>query len=67
MCQRLEVWSAEDEKAWLLALIAAAEEVSRPQPRPRDFDSAMRVCLEAQLAKPASGYLHGDSVFSLRN
>ena len=65
MRQRLQAGSAEGEKAWLLALIAASEEVFGPASRPWRSDSAIRVSLEAQLGAPA--YPYGSSAFSLRN
>jgi hypothetical protein len=62
------VWrSGRGEKLWLLMLIKAMEEVSRPELRAMPCDRSVPAELRAQLARPASPYPHGGSHFSLRN
>jgi hypothetical protein len=68
MGQRLQSWRSEEgEMLWLSLLIEAMEEVSRPEIRSRPCDPAILLALSAKLARPASPYPYGASIFSLRN
>jgi hypothetical protein len=73
MVQQLQPWRpANGEKLWLLMLIDAMEEVSRPEVRSVPCDPLVLAAVSAQLARPAphythSPYMHGASHFSLRN
>jgi hypothetical protein len=68
MGQQLQPWRSEDgEKMWLSALIAAMEQVSRPEFRGLSCDQSVLDAFGAQLARPASPYPYGVSPFSLRN
>ena len=48
-------------------LVDAMEEVSRPESRAHPCDPFVLAAVRAQLARPASGFAHYGSVFSLRN
>jgi len=48
-------------------LIDAMERVSRPEFRAVPCDLSVLAAVRAQLARPASPYVHGASQFSLRN
>jgi hypothetical protein len=43
------------------------EQIARPELRALPCDPKVLIALAAQLARPASPYLHGNSAFSLRN
>ena len=59
--------SADGEKSWLLALISAMEAVARPERRSQPGDRLVLAAVHAQLSRPASGYAHHGSRFSLHN
>jgi hypothetical protein len=66
MGQQFQPWrSADGEKLWLLMLIDAMEQVSRPEFRTARCDQSVLAQVSAQLARPA--YACGASHFSLRN
>jgi hypothetical protein len=68
MGQQLQSWrSGDGERLWLSMLVETMERVARPEIRALPCDPSVLVALGAQLARPASPYLHGSSVFSLRN
>jgi hypothetical protein len=68
MGQQLQPWrSGDGEKMWLSTLIAAMEQVSRPELRGMSCDQSVLDAFAAQLARPASPYPYGVSPFSLRN
>jgi hypothetical protein len=73
MRQRLQTWrpgawrSGEGPELWLSMLVAAMEEVSRPEIRKIPCDPKVLIALRAQLARPASPYPYGVSNYSLRN
>jgi hypothetical protein len=68
MRQQLQSWrSVDGERLWLSMLIDTMEQVSRPEFRGLPCDPSILVALRAQLARPASGYAHCGSDFSLRN
>jgi len=68
MRQQLQSWrSGDGERLWLSMLIDTMEQVSRPEFRGLACDPSILVALRAQLARPASGYAHCGSDFSLRN
>jgi hypothetical protein len=53
MGQRLEQWHGGDgERLWLLLLVAAMEEASRPEIRSKPCESAILQACRAQLAQP---------------
>jgi len=68
MGQQLQSWrSGDGETLWLSLLIEAMEEVSRPEIRSRPCDPSILLALSAKLARPASPYPYGASIFSPRN
>ena len=68
MGQQLQPWRSENgQNQWLSMLIDAMEKVSRPEFRAVPCDLSVLAAVSAQLARPASPYLHGGSRFSLRN
>ena len=57
MGQRLEQWHGGDgERLWLSLLVAAMEEVSRPEIRSQPCDSAVLQACREQLMQPVTGY-----------
>jgi len=65
---RSETWRSENgQTRWLSMLIDAMERVSRPEFRAVPCDLSVLAAVRAQLARPASPYVHGASQFSLRN
>ena len=53
MGQRLEQWhGGDDERLWLLLLVAAMEEASSPEIRSKPCESAILQACRAQLAQP---------------
>jgi hypothetical protein len=57
MGQRLEQWHGGDgERLWLSLLVAAMEEVSRPEIRSQPCDSAVLQACRGQLMQPVTGY-----------
>jgi hypothetical protein len=68
MGQQLQPWRSENgQKRWLSMLIDAMERVSRPEFCAVPCDLSVLAAVRAQLARPASPYVHGASQFSLRN
>ncbi len=68
MGQQLRTWrSGAEQTVWLSALIDAMEEVSRPELRAVPCDPFVLAALRAQLARPASGFGHYASAYSLQN
>jgi hypothetical protein len=68
MGQSLQTWrSGSEQRAWLSALIATFEEISRPEVRAVPYDSHVLAALRAQLMRPASAFLPYASAYSLRN
>jgi hypothetical protein len=68
MSQQLQPWRSENgQTRWLSMLIDAMERVSRPEFRAVTCDLSVLAAVRAQLARPASPYVHGASRFSLRN
>jgi hypothetical protein len=68
MGQQLRTWrSGTEQTVWLSALIDAMEEVSRPELRAVPCDPFVLAAVRAQLARPASGFEHYGSAYSLRN
>jgi hypothetical protein len=68
MGQQLQPWRSENgQNRWLSMLIDAMEKVSRPEFRAVPCDLSVLAAVRAQLARPASPYVHGASQFSLRN
>jgi hypothetical protein len=68
MGQQLQPWRSENgQTRWLSMLIDAMERVSRPEFRAVPCDLSVLAAVRAQLARPASPYVHGASQFSLRN
>jgi hypothetical protein len=66
--QQLRTWrTGAEQTLWLSALIDAMEEVSRPELRAVPCDPFVLAALHAQLARPASGFGHYASAYSLRN
>ena len=63
MGQRLEQWHRGDgEQRWLSALIAAMEDVSRPDVRSKPCETAILQACRAQLAQPVTGFAGTPSV-----
>jgi hypothetical protein len=57
MGQRLEQWQCGDgERRWLSQLVAAMEEVSRPDVRSKPCEPAILQACRAQLARPAIAF-----------
>jgi hypothetical protein len=68
MGQQLQPWQSGDcGRLWLAMLIDAMEEVSRPEIRGRPCEPSVLIALGEQLARPASPYPYGASVFRQRN
>jgi hypothetical protein len=68
MGQQLQPWRSEHSQTrWLSMLIDAMEKVSRPEFRAVPCDPWVLAAVRAQLARPASLYVHGGSRFSRRN
>jgi len=68
MGQQLQTWQSKGgDRLWLSMLIDAMEEVSRPETRLNPCDPFVLAAVRAQLSRPASGFAHCGSVFSLRN
>jgi hypothetical protein len=68
MGQQLQPWrSGNGQNLWLSMLIDAMEKVARPEFRATPCDQLVLAAVSAQLARPASPYLHCKSHFSLRN
>jgi hypothetical protein len=66
MGQQIGQWrSGDGQTLWLSMLVDAMEEISRSQLRGVPLSPSVLIALEAQLARPASGYAH--SRFSWRN
>jgi hypothetical protein len=62
MDQRLEQWHGGDsERRWLSLLVAAMEEVSRPDVRSRPCEAAILQACRAQLARPVTSFAHAHS------
>jgi hypothetical protein len=65
---RSETWRSENgQTRWLSMLIDAMERVSRPEFRAVPCEPWVLAAVRAQLARPASSYVHGASQFGLRN
>jgi len=63
MGQRLEQWHRGDgEQRWLSALIAAMEDVSRPDVRSKPCETAILQACRAQLAQPVTGLARAPSM-----
>jgi hypothetical protein len=63
-----ETWRSENgQTRWLSMLIDAMERVSRPEFRAVPCEPWVLAAVRAQLARPASSYVHGASQFGLRN
>jgi hypothetical protein len=57
MGQRLEQWhGADGERRWLSRLVAAMEDVSRPEVRSKPCETAILQACRAQLAQPVTGF-----------
>jgi hypothetical protein len=70
MAQQPQAWrSGSGEKRWLSMLVDTMEELSRPEIRTLPCQQSLLVAVEAQLARPASAYVHVQTLsrFSLRN
>ena len=62
MGQRLEQWHGGDgERRWLSLLVAAMEEVSRPDIRSKPCETAILQACRAQLAQPVTGFARTQS------
>jgi hypothetical protein len=63
MGQRLEQWRDGDGgRRWLLALVAAMEEVSRPEIRSKPCEVAILQACRAQLARPVTDFARAPSL-----
>lgn len=63
MGQRLQQWRDGDgERLWLLLLVAALEEASRPEIRSRPCEKAILQACRAQLMQPLTGFSRAASV-----
>jgi hypothetical protein len=68
MAQQTQQWrSGNGEMAWLSALVATMETVSRPELRATRCAPSLLAAVEAQLARPAMPHGLYGSNFSLRN
>jgi hypothetical protein len=68
MSRQIQPWrSGNGQTLWLSMLVKAMEDVSRPEARAIPCDRLVLAALRAQLARPASPYVHCGSQFSLRN
>jgi hypothetical protein len=68
MVQQTQQWrSGNGETAWLSALIATMEQVSRPELRVTRCPPGLRAAVEAHLARPTMPQDLYGSIFSLRN
>ena len=68
MGQRIERWQeASGDRRWLVLLVDAMEEASRPEVRAEPCEAAILQALRAQLAQPARVYSYARTPFSLRN
>jgi hypothetical protein len=68
MVQQPQQWrSGNGELAWLSALVATMEKVSRPELHATPCTRSLRVAVEAHLARPAMPHGFYGSGFSLRN
>ncbi|RZN16189.1 hypothetical protein CWO90_40345 [Bradyrhizobium sp. Leo121] len=68
MSQRFHIRQSEQgDRRWLLMLIDAMEQVSRPEIRKVPCDKQVLAAVEAQLARPAVAHPCYGSSFSFRN
>jgi hypothetical protein len=68
MGRQLQPWrSGDGERLWLSMLVATMEQLSRADLPDSSGNRAVRVAVQAQLARPAWSDAHGGSRFSLRN
>jgi len=68
MGQRIERWQqAGGDRRWLVLLVDAMEEASRPEVRAEPCEAAILQALRAQLAQPARACCYARTPFSLRN
>ena len=68
MGQRLESWQhGSGDRHWLVLLVDAMEQASRPEIRAVPCEAAILQALRAQLAEPARAYSYAHTPFSRRN
>jgi len=68
MGQRIERWQeASGDRRWLVLLVDAMEEASRPEVRAEPCEAAILQALRDQLAQPARAFSYARTPFSLRN
>jgi hypothetical protein len=66
--RQVQTWrSGDGQRLWLSMLVDTMEQVSRPEFRSLPCEPSILLALGERLARPASAYAHGASLFSLRN